>query len=96
MADMIDDFNGLPSSSCESRKKGPSLKSKLNQIDGDKNITISSLLGGNILYQIIKQDQRLNISNLLGGGLVNHQSTTVAQLLNMSQMDNVEAECASK
>ena len=96
MADMIDDFNGLPSSSCESRKKSPSLKSKLNQIDGDKNITISSLLGGNILYQIIKQDQRLNISNLLGGGLVNHQSTTVAQLLNMSQTNNVEAECASK
>ena len=88
--------SGSPSQplvTCSNKGRAEAEKNNLKQIDENKKITISALLGGNFAYHAIRQQQQLNISALLGSGVGQKKSVRVEDLLNMSNRASNEPNC---
>ena len=91
--------SGSPSQpfvACSNKGRAKAEKNNIKQIDENKKITISALLGGNFAYHAIRQQQQLNISALLGGGIGQKKSLRVEELLNMSNRASNELTCVEQ
>ena len=88
--------SGSPSQplvTCSNKGRAEAEKNNLKQVDENKKITISALLGGNFAYHAIRQQQQLNISALLGSGISQKKLVRVEELLNMSNRASNDLAC---
>ena len=91
-----DGFSSHTLKTCSSKGKNEDKKNQIKQIEENKHITISALLGGSFVYQTIRKQQQVNISALLGGGVGQRNTPKVEELLNLYSEVSTELDCGNQ